>query len=122
MRIYHNFHRVCVSHFSSVIGKRTYELTSVVYSERQYKTQFGIWGWSKNIRKSDMTKALKLYKSRAAAGKFSTRVAIKGKQVDNQKMRRAIKDEIRAVNESLALVRDQIIEVNGHVLPFTNNL
>jgi hypothetical protein len=69
-----------------------------------------------------MTKVLRHCNSRAAAGKFFTRVAIKGKQVDNQKMRRAIKDEIRALSESVALIRDKITTVDGHVLPFTNNL
>jgi hypothetical protein len=79
-------------------------------------------GWSKIVRKSDMTIALKHCKSRAAVGKFSTQVAIKGKQVDLQKMRRAMKDEARAITKSLSLTRDQLEAVDGHVLPFTNSL
>jgi hypothetical protein len=95
---------------------------SLPCSERQYKTQFGKWEWSKNARKSDMTKALKHYKSRAAAGKASTRVTIKGKQVDGKKMRRAIKEEARAITSTLSLTRNQVTTVDEHVLPFTNSL
>jgi Clr5 domain len=120
MRIQHNFHRVCVMHLISVIINRTYKLTSI--SKHQYKSQFSRWGWPKNVRKSDMTKVIRNCKSRAAAGKLATQVAIKGKQVDGHKMRRAIKDEIRAVAESLTLDRSQISTLEGNVLPFTNNL
>ncbi|KAH5512257.1 hypothetical protein HBI26_120050 [Parastagonospora nodorum] len=89
--------------------------------ERQYKSQFAIWGWSKNVRKSDITKALKHVKGRAVAGKFSTQVSIKGKKIDNQKIRRVMKEQTREITGSLALLRRQITTVDGHVLPFTNN-
>ncbi len=97
-------------------------LTTFLYSEHQYKTQFGIWGWPKNFRKSDMVKAVKLCKGRAAAGKVRTQVKIHGKQVDGQKLRRAIKDEMRAVTKTLALDPSSITAGIGRVLPFTNNL
>jgi hypothetical protein len=91
-------------------------------SESQYKKQFGKWNWSKNTRKHDMTKVLKICKGRAAVRKYSTEVAINGKQVDRQKIRRAIKDESREITRTLSLHRDQITTVDGHALPFTNSL
>lgn len=91
-------------------------------SEHQYKHQFSIWGWSKNVRKADIARAIKQCKSRVAAGKASSQVAVKGKRVDNQKIRRAIKDEIRAIAESIALVRNQVSAIDSHVLPLSNNL
>jgi hypothetical protein len=122
MRTHHDFYRVYVPHIPSLQSKRTYKLMCPTCSESQYKKQFAIWKWPKNIRKDDMTKALKLCKGRAAVGKYSTEVAINGKPVDRQKIRRAIKDESREITRTLPLHRDQITTVDGHALPFTNSL
>jgi len=65
---------------------------------------------------------VKHYKGRAAVGKFSTRVAIDGKQVDRQKVRRVMKEEMRETERLISLNRNQITTVDGHVLPFTNSL
>jgi hypothetical protein len=91
-------------------------------SASQYKVQFKRWGWSKNVRKNNITTAVKHYKGRAAVGKPCTRVFINGKQVEGQKVRRAIKDQMREATRLISLNRNVIATVSGRVLPFTGNL
>ncbi|KAH8623836.1 hypothetical protein IG631_21541 [Alternaria alternata] len=100
MRTKYNFHRVA----------------------SQYKAQFKKWGWSKNIRKNEITKVVRYYKDRAAIGKACTRVFIDGRQVESRKVRRAMKDQMREATRSISLNRNQIATVDGCVLPFTDSL
>ncbi|CAN9423746.1 unnamed protein product [Alternaria alternata] len=99
MRTKYNFHRVA----------------------SQYKAQFKKWGWSKNVRKNDITIAVKHYKGRAAVGKPCTRVFINGKQVESQKVRRAMKDQMREATRLISLNRNEIATVDGRVLSFTDS-
>ncbi|CAN9315986.1 unnamed protein product [Alternaria alternata] len=64
---------------------------------------------------------MKLYKGRAAVSKPSTRVSIKGKPVESQKVRRAMKDQMREATRSISLNWDQIANVDGRVLPSTDS-
>ena len=108
--------------FLSIVSKRTHQLICISCSASQYKAQFKKWGWSKNIRKNDITTVVKHYKGRAAVGKPCTRVFPNGKQVEVQKVRRAIKDQTREATKLISLDRSMIATVNGRVLPFTNSL
>jgi hypothetical protein len=67
-----------------------------------------------------MPQILKHVKRRFEVGKSST-IILHGREVDTKKIRRALKEEKRAVTESLILksFRNQI---DGPVLPFTNSL
>jgi hypothetical protein len=64
--------------FLVIVSKGIYQLTCFLCSANQYKTQFKKWGWSKNVRKNEITTIVKHYKGRAAVGKPSTRAFIKG--------------------------------------------
>jgi hypothetical protein len=69
-----------------------------------------------------MTTVVKHYKSRAAIGKPCTRVLLNGRQVEGRKVRRAMKGQMREAKGPISLIRNQIAIIDGHVLPFTNNL
>lgn len=70
-----------------------------------------------------MSQVLKHVKRRPEVGKSST-VMLDGRKVDTNKIRRALKEEKRAGTDSFVLksFRNQIKDVNGPVLPFTNSL
>ncbi|KAH8702802.1 hypothetical protein GQ44DRAFT_753373 [Phaeosphaeriaceae sp. PMI808] len=90
--------------------------------DHQYRYQFRKWNWSRKAGKENMPQILKHVKRRFEVGKSST-VMLNGREVDGKKIRRALKEEKRALTDSLVLnsVRNQNAIVDGPVLPFTNN-
>jgi hypothetical protein len=108
--------------FLVIVSKGIYQLTCFLCSANQYKAQFKKWGWSKNVRKNEITTIVKHYKGRAAVGKPSTRAFIKGKQVESQKVRREMKNQMREATRLISLNRNRITTVDGRVLPFSDSL
>jgi hypothetical protein len=63
--------------------------------------------------------------SRARAGKSGTNITLKGRAVDEKKIRRHLKSKARLESQSIELKRfsnDQRLALEGPVLAFTNSM
>ncbi|KAJ4302819.1 hypothetical protein N0V90_001710 [Kalmusia sp. IMI 367209] len=90
--------------------------------EHQYQCQFREWKWSRKAGKDVMPRILEHVKYRSGAGK-SSEITLDGRVVERKKIRRALKDEKRAIMDSIALKssRSQTSIVEGPMLPYTNS-
>jgi hypothetical protein len=92
--------------------------------ETQYKRQFGIWKWRKNVPTSTKAAMCDIIQTRAQLGK-ATKVKYKGQDLDSKKLRRFAKvkarqDKLKAAE--LSVVFKGIESLHGHALQCGNRM